>query len=182
MPTANLQAPAIKFLTRQKKFKKERNMKINFTKKQYETLLKAIYLGNWMANSIDEEPEENPFDELEEYAFSFAKDFDLEHYAAYVKENNTYYPSRQMEEDEEVNEYIQNYDDNTFWDKLIFNLSRRDMDNKYGEAAVEKMSEEECLLKEQPFAEKYEKEFAKNGLKNLTISNVKENASYRQKR
>ena len=157
-------------------------MKINFTKKQYETLLKAVYMGNWLANSTSEETEENPFDALEEYVFSFAKDFDLEHYAVYVKENNTYYPSRQMEEDEEVNEYIDRYDDYIFWDELIFDLARRDMEKKYGEEAIKKMSEEECLLKEQPFAEKYEKEFAKNGLKNLTISNVKENASYRQKR
>lgn len=157
-------------------------MEITFTKEQYETLLKAVYMGNWIVNSIDEETEENPFDALEEYVFSFAKDFGLERYAACVKENNTYYPSRQMEEDEEVDEYIQNYDDDIFWDKLIFNLSRRDVEKKYGEAAVEKMSDEELILKEKPFAEKYEKEFAKNGLKNLTISSGKENVSHRQKR
>jgi len=125
--------------------RKRGNMKITFTKEQYETLLKTVYMGNWIANSTSEEPEENPFDALEEYVFSFAKDFGLERYAAYVKENNTYYPSRQMEEDEEVEEYIQNYDDNTFWDKLIFNLSRRDVEKKYGEAAVEKMSDEELI-------------------------------------
>ena len=50
-------------------------MKINFTKKQYETLLKAVYLGNWMVSSTSDEPEGNQFDELEEYVFSFAKDF-----------------------------------------------------------------------------------------------------------
>ena len=26
-------------------------MKINLTKKQYETLAKTVYLGNWMANA-----------------------------------------------------------------------------------------------------------------------------------
>ena len=26
-------------------------MKINFTKKQYESLAKIVYLGNWMANA-----------------------------------------------------------------------------------------------------------------------------------
>ena len=148
-------------------------MKINFTKKQYETLLKAVYLGNWVVNSTDDEPEGNQFDKLEEYIFSFAKDFGLEHYAVYDKQDKVYYPSQKLEEDEEVNEYIQNYDDDAFWDKLIFNLARRDMENEYGEEEIKKMSVEECLVKEQPFAEKYEKEFAKNGLKNLTISSVK---------
>lgn len=148
-------------------------MKINFTKKQYETLLKAVYLGNWVVNSTDDEPEGNQFDKLEEYIFSFAKGFGLEHYAVYDKQDKVYYPSQKLEEDEEVNEYIQNYDDDTFWDKLIFNLARRDMENEYGEEEIKKMSVEECLVKEQPFAEKYEKEFAKNGLKNLAISSGK---------
>ncbi|MCX5815115.1 MAG: hypothetical protein NTX75_02585 [Proteobacteria bacterium] len=157
-------------------------MKINFTKKQYETLLKMVYMANSMIDAVADESEDNEFTVMEEYIFSFAKHFGSEHYVAYDEKEKRYYPSERLEEDEEVNEYIQNYDDDTFWEKLIFNLSRRDMENKYGEATVEKMSDEECLVKEQPFAEKYEKEFGKNGLKNLTISSGKENVSYRQKR
>ena len=148
-------------------------MKINFTKNQYETLLKAVYLGNWVVNSANEEPDGNKFDKLEEYLFSFAKDFDLEHYAAFDEQDETYHPSLELEEDEEVDEYIQDYDDGIFWEKLIFNLARRDMENEYGEDAVEKMPDEERYVKEQSFADKYEKEFEKNGLKNLTIASGK---------
>ena len=155
-------------------------MKINFTKEQYETLLKTVYMGNWVANSTAEEEEENPFDALEEYVFSFAKDYGLGHYADYIEEGNTYYPSLLIEEDEEVDGYIQNYDNCIFWDKLIFNLSRRDMEKEYGKAALEKMFDDELFLKERVFAEKYEKEFEKNGLKNLVISVDKK--SNRQKR
>lgn len=144
-------------------------MKINFTKQQYELLLKIVYMGNGMINSVADESEENEFDDLEGYIYSFAKDFDLETYVEYDKEDKTYYPSQKLEEDEAVLDYIQRYDDNTFWDKLLFNLVRRDMDKAYGEDTVEKMSEEEYVAKEKSFFEKYEKEFAKNSLNNLTI-------------
>lgn len=126
-----------------------------------------------MVNSLNEEPEKNRFDELEEYVCSLAKGFGLERYADYDKQEKVYYPSATLEDDEEIMEYIQRYDDYTFWDKLIFNLAGRDMINKYGEEAFEKMTEEEYFKKERPFVEKYEKEFAKNGLKNFVASRGK---------
>ena len=52
-------------------------MKIEFTKEQYENLIKSVYLGNWLVNAIrsgrkgDEHIKE--FDKIEQYVF--AKDF-----------------------------------------------------------------------------------------------------------
>ncbi|MCX5811916.1 MAG: hypothetical protein NT178_05145 [Proteobacteria bacterium] len=143
-------------------------MKINFTKEQYKTLLKIVYMGNGIVNAVDES-EDNEFTAMEEYIFSFAKNVGLEHLVEYDETEKIYYPSEKLEEDEEIIEYIQSYDDNIFWEKLIFNLARRDMENEYGRKPVEKMSEEESFVKGQPFAQKYEKEFSKNGLKNLKI-------------
>lgn len=156
-------------------------MKINFTKEQYETLLKTVFMGNWVANAFSIQEDGNPFDALEEYVFSHAKDFGLGYYADYVEEADTYYPSQLIEEDEDVDGCIQNYDDNIFWDKLIFNLARRDMEKEYKRAALEKMSDEELFLREKEFEKRYIKEFEKNGLKNLVISSDKK-VNYRQKR
>jgi len=144
-------------------------MKINFTKEQYETLIKIVYMGNGIVNAVDESSEDNEFTAMEEYIFSFAKNVGLEHLVDHDETENKYYPSEKLEEDEEIIEYIQSYDDNIFWEKLIFNLTRRDMENKYGIETVEKMSDEEGFAKGQPIAEKYEKEFSKNGLTNLKI-------------
>jgi hypothetical protein len=43
------------------------------------------------------------------------------------------------------------------------------MERKYGERPIANMSPEEHLTKEQPFIEKYEKEFGENGLRNIMI-------------
>ena len=144
-------------------------MKIDFTKEQFELLLKAVYLGNWMVKSTEEEPSETDFDAIEGYILSLAKKSGLEHYVEFDKEEGKYYPSKELEENPEVESLIQRYDDYTFWEKLIYNLARRDMDHKYGERAIAQMSPEEHLTKEQPFIEKYEKEFEAHGLRNLVI-------------
>ncbi len=149
-------------------------MKIEFTKAQFESLLKLSYMGSEMVNSILDDSEENEFDDIEQYLMSFAKDFGLEACVEYDENEKVYYPSQKLEEDKAVVEYTHRYDDYTFWDKLIYNLARRDMVKEYGEDKVEKMSKEELFVKEQSFAEKYEKEFTDHGLKNLVIKSLHE--------
>ncbi len=143
-------------------------MKINFTKAQYETLIKAVYLGNWVVNSTEGETVDEDFDALEEYILSFAKDFGLDQYVEYDEGEKKFYASRELEEGE-IEDQIQRYDDYTFWDKLIFNLAERDLIRKYGERAVEKMADADRFEKEQEFLEKYEQEFSRNGIRNLVI-------------
>ena len=144
-------------------------MKINFTKKQYVTLLEAVYLGIWMASSSEDGPEKTAIDELGRYLFGFAKDFGLDELVDYDEENKVHYPSAEFEEGDELNALIDSYDDNVFVNKLILSLAGRDMLEKFGEEAVKKMTDEEFLKNERSFLEKYEEEFEKNGLKNLTL-------------
>jgi len=54
--------------------------KIEFTKDQYETLLKIMYCGEWILNSYKTK-EDKVYKEsvqFEQFIFSFAKDFKLE--------------------------------------------------------------------------------------------------------
>lgn len=145
-------------------------MKINFSKDQFEMLLKTLYLGIWMANAYDDDPEDTTFFDLQSYLLGFAKDFGLEDYVAYDEKKKICYPSETLTEDETLNLLIERYDDFTFLDKLIYNLAGRDMLDKHGEKAIEKMSDEEFFKEEALFVEKYQKEFAKNGIKNLTVA------------
>lgn len=148
-------------------------MKIQFTKEQFETLLKAVYLGARTVNVYEDDIEGNEYLELQKYIFGFAKDFGLEKYADYDEEQKVVWPSADLEEDEALNELIDRYDDFTFLDKLIYNLAGRDMLDKHGPKTLEKMSDQDFFKEEEAFAEKYRKEFAKNGIKNLTISRGK---------
>ena len=59
---------------------------------------------------------------------------------------------------------------NRFWDELIDRLAEKDLIQQEGSVEeVMKLSLEERITKEGILKEKYAKEFAKNGLRNVTI-------------
>jgi hypothetical protein len=150
-------------------------MKINFTKKQYEDLMKLVYLGAWMINSHRTDNIEERYEELEQYILSFSEEFGTEKYVEFDEDLRRFFTTREFEEDTEIEQYKEEYDDNTFWDELIYRLARRDLIKTYGEAAVFTMTTDELLDKEQPFIDRYEMEFERYGIDNLEI---KENAGY----
>lgn len=144
-------------------------MKIDFTKSQYEDLLKVVCLGVWMINSHRTEDVVDKYEDIEEYLLSFSADFGTERFAEFDKELKRFFPTREFEEDTDIERFREEYDDNTFWDELIYRLARRDLIRTYGEAGVFTMTTDELIEKEQPFIDKYEEEFERNGIDNLEI-------------
>jgi hypothetical protein len=147
-------------------------MKIEFTKKQYEALLKIVYLGSWMASSTKEEPAKE-YEIIEQYILSFAKDFKMENFVGFDKKLKSYYPSEAFEDATDVIDQIDAYDEYKVWETLVLSLAHRDIVKKYGEKKVEQMSEEEVLEKEYPLIQKYEEEFREHGFDNLYVRSKK---------
>jgi hypothetical protein len=147
-------------------------MKIEFTPKQYEALLKIVYLGSWMASSTKEEPEME-YENIEQYILSFAKDFSMDKFVGYDKKQKSYFPTEEFENTTDVVEQIDAYNEYTVWEALVLSLSRRDVVKKYGAKKAEQMSDEELLEKEYPLIEKYEEEFREHGFDNLYVRSKK---------
>jgi hypothetical protein len=146
----------------------EGHMKIELTEKQYEALLKIVYLGSWIANSVKENPEQE-YEEIEQYLFSLAKGLGMEKFVAYDEKMKMYYPTDEFESVTDVVELIEAYNEYTVWEALVLSLSRRDLIRKHGAAKIEKMGEEELIEKEHPFIQKYEAEFRDYGFDNLYV-------------
>jgi hypothetical protein len=143
-------------------------MKLDMTKSQYETLLKIVYLGNWVAASATEEAAKE-FDDFEQYVLSLAKDFDLAEYSGFDEDEKSYYPTEEFEEKTGVVDMIGDYNMHTVWEEMVLSLARRDLVAEYGEEKVQAMTDDELMEKEYPFVLKYEEEFRENGFQNLTI-------------
>jgi hypothetical protein len=141
-------------------------MKINFTKKQYEDLLKLVYLGNWVVNAHKVNIEPDNFDQLEGYVFSFAKDFGLDNYAD-TDDPTMVYPTGQFEDETAVQDIISEYDDATFWEELGDQLGERDFYEKYSESEIQKMDFNERIIKLYDHMEKWSEEFEKHGVARL---------------
>lgn len=145
-------------------------MEIKLTKEQYENLLKIVYLGNWMINAIRLEDEQiKKYDQVEQYIFSFAKDVGLEKYIEFDKKYNQFFPTREFEENPEMEQYRVEYDNEVFWQELADRLGTRDFIKEYGQEGIEKMDQKERFLKREEFIIKYEEEFEKNDIKNLEL-------------
>lgn len=152
-------------------------MKIELTKEQYENLIKLVYLGNWMINAIrsgtEDEPRIEKYDELEQYIFSFAKEAGLEKYIEFDEKYNQFFPTREFEESAELEQYMEDYDDEVFWQELSDRLGIRDFTRKYSADDIKKMDQKETFLKKQEFIIKYEEEFYKYGIDRLGIKENK---------
>lgn len=146
-------------------------MKLELTPAQYRSLVKQVFLGNWVANATKfEADQDQEAEEVEQLVFSLSRelrDFDLVQYDSKFQE---YFPTRKLEE--EVEAIISDYDDYVFWEELSSRLAQRDTLRKLGPVRVKT---EEHLNEQIEIEEKYRIEFSKNGLKNLILKQTNEN-------
>jgi hypothetical protein len=142
-------------------------MKIELTNEQLASLSKLVFLGNWLANSWRNEEVIEEYDEVESLVLSEAAKHGLEDYVEFDEEEKKAFPSHELEE--KMTEVVDFYNDNTFWDQLIYRLADRDYVRKYGEESFEELTTDEGMAKERPLVEKLEKEFNEHGLERLEV-------------
>jgi len=145
-------------------------MKISLTKEQFQELMKMVYLGHWLVNSIRSVDDQvQTFDDILDYVLSIAKKEKIEGVVDFDAGLQKHYPTAEFEDS--LNEYIDEYDNELFWEGLLLRLVERDLIHKYGADIVKSMTFEEIVDRERPFREKYQKEFERNGIENLIIRN-----------
>lgn len=145
-------------------------MTIDLTPAQYETLLKLVYLGEWMANGIrvDEERDERVHQAAQHF-YSYADEAGSSSLVEYDKKYREYFPTRNLDENPEVVRFREEYDDEVFWDELIEKLSMRDFIGRYGEQQWFSSDMHESTELQSSFIKKYIDEFEANGIDNLVI-------------
>lgn len=143
-------------------------MKINFTKKEYRTLVDLIFLGEMVVNGIrvgDDKIEE--YDELREYVYSFAKQMGCEDIIQFDKHFNQHFETREYEESK-VQDYLTEYNNVVFWDEIAGRLAMRDIERTRKMSAKE-LNHREIMKNVWSREETYLEEFEKYGLKNVNV-------------
>lgn len=149
--------------------------KIELTREQFLTLLKLVYLGNWMANAhrtgSAEDPQKKDYEDIEHLIFSYAKKFGFDRY---VDDEDgiegRFYPTSYFEEETDVDDLHQEYDEETFWDELANRLGERDLFRHYTEEEIQKMSREERMSKLYEFIDKWSDEINEHGIERLSVN------------
>ncbi len=141
-------------------------MKIEISKTQYKTLVKALFLANWVVNCHKTGEPDDEFERLEQYILAQGKFFDLKNVEFDEKHGKYHHDSDfEMKTVKLLDEFV----NVSFWDELTERLAERDFVNTVGEKAILKMSQDEQFTEFYEFADSYDAEFAEHGLDNLVI-------------
>ena len=143
-------------------------MKINFSKKEYRTLLEMVYLSDWIlhADTAGSEEHNESHKALREKILSLFKE--MQAADLIEKCSDDYYETRIFEEYMQE-EFILKYDQARFWDNLIDELSKRDVIAKLG---VDGFSQLDPLTRGAQLDEAmecYVNEFEQHGLDHVRI-------------
>ena len=145
-------------------------MTLELTSKQYETLLKLAYLGDWMVNGIRTEDERVPeFADLMQRLYACAQESQCESLVEFDKKLNRFFPTAELEEHEEIKVLREAYDDEIFWDELIDKLSLRDFMAAQKAALLSSSLPYDAAKMRSDIIKKYVEEFEKNGVENLKV-------------
>ncbi len=142
-------------------------MKLELTEKEYETLVKMVYAGNWMINGLRDDTIDE-FLDLEQKIFLSSRELKGgTQLLKWDKKYENYLPSEKMED--VMDELIDEYDEQIFWNELIQRLASRDILDRFGDEAVEAMSEVEESEHIAEYSQTYSDEFENNGIRNLVV-------------
>ena|SRR3989338_11044687 len=148
--------------------------KIELTKAQFLALLKAVYLGNWIANAHRDGSREDPmiseYEMIGDFIFSHARKFGFDRYVDdELAAERKFYPTRWFEEETDVDKLHEEYDEESFWDELIDRLAERDLFRKYSENEIKQMTRDEYFVRLHELIDKWENEVNENGIERLEI-------------
>lgn len=147
-------------------------MDISLTKKEYRLLLDIFAITDWVMNAhrAEDDPRTKPYHKLEQKILSYAKDVGFEKLIDYDEDLKEYVSTLDYEELKTDRQFIDEFEEEVFWDHLIMRLAVRDHINEKGLSTVRKMDPMDRMIEEDRYVEKYEKEFVEHGLDNIRIS------------
>lgn len=144
-------------------------MKINFTKREYKVLLEMLYLADWMLHAHEVGPKQDAYHDLEQKILGLAGEFGCEDLVEYSEKLNVYFPSKEVEDSDTVQNCIEEYDEETFWDELVSRLAERDVLRKHTKEELSRMTGDDRIMLFWKAEEFYNDEFEVNGLKRVKI-------------
>ena len=146
-------------------------MKIDLTRDEYIRLLELTEIALWVVESHhdEERPQTRKYRALEQTVFAAAESMGCGELVEYDEDLKRFLPTIEFEETLAAMNFVGEFEDNTFWDQLILRLAERDLIRQVGEDSLKEMIPEERAEVEQPHADRYFKEFRKNGLENVTL-------------
>ncbi|HPY81831.1 MAG: hypothetical protein M0R02_07625 [Bacteroidales bacterium] len=99
---------------------------IELSSAQLNHLLELVYLGEWMRQAYTTDTYNVELEDLEQKLYAIAYNEGLDESVEYDKKLGGYVPSEELEAS--CDEYIDVYDDQTFWEELIIRMAQNKLE------------------------------------------------------
>jgi hypothetical protein len=149
-------------------------MKINFTKSEYRLLLDVIYMADWILHAHDTEDRSDTkeYSDLFQKLMSYAKDMGCEDLVNFDEQQQNYASSYIFEEESPALEYIDEFENDSFWSELISRLARQDALIELKTNNPHDVESEDLFTAISKAEDKWSKEFAAFGLSRIRLNNI----------
>ena len=146
-------------------------MKINFTKKEYQTLVEMLLVADWVitAHEEGEREETRSYREFRKKVLAHHKEMGMAEAFRYSPEDDEYFETAAYEASGPHMQFIEEYDEQVFWEELATRLAERDFVAEEMLRAAGSRSEEERTARLLALTARYEEEFSENGLDNIQL-------------
>ena len=146
-------------------------MKINVTRKEYQTLVEMLLVADWVITGHEGEEREatKPYKELRTKVLSHHKEMGMAEAFKYSPEYDEYFETTAYEASAAHVRFIEEYDEQVFWEELAIRLAERDFVAEEMLNMEGPRSEDEGTERLLEITAGYEEEFAENGLANLQL-------------
>ena len=131
-----------------------------------------VEIAEWVLNAhkTASSDEIKKYSDLYQKILSYAKDMGFENLIIYDKNLDGYFATSEYEESEHMR-YIEEFEDDVFWDALPHRLAVRDLVKEVGEKKYEEMEFVKRATKLVELESIYYKELEENGIDNLRFEN-----------
>ncbi|MCX7123998.1 MAG: hypothetical protein NTV32_10140 [Gammaproteobacteria bacterium] len=145
---------------------------IELTKTEYISILKAVYLGAWMANAHRTNDVKDEYESAQKLMLSLAPQFDCTEYVNPDRSKDIY-PSLKLEAGEPET-LRADYNEATFKSELATILGTRHFAKRYSEDEIAKMSEEDHFEKLNNCIDLYTDEFEEFGISRISFPDLED--------
>ncbi|MFP6902011.1 MAG: hypothetical protein VCA36_13770 [Opitutales bacterium] len=150
-------------------------MKIDLTQEEYRSLVDLLSLAGCMLEGYGrgEDPRKTACFKVEQMLLSYAEDAGCPSLTERNADSGIYLRKWSKDRGEEVIKWLDQYNDDCFWQELIIRMAERDFKSLlYLEPTDEQDTvDEEKALRLAELENHYEEEFVANGLDNLALRN-----------
>lgn len=146
-------------------------MKIDLSRRDYHSLLTVLEIADWVlhAYSSEEQPEGAAIRALEQKVLALADEFGCGELVEFDAAEQRYWLTREYDEVSDAVQFIEQFENDTFWDQLNDRLVERDLIRQLGEKALKRMDPEQVAEKSEPYRRLYGEEFLTHGVDRLEI-------------